>query len=337
MIVSAEKKTFTHRDAPLRVYGVPEFARTGELRRLPDAVIQAATNISEKLGRRCPGGRLAFRTNSESFTVRISFETLDIDKGMSIYAAQSASVFIGPHTDSRFAGLVGPAGYDELTFEKSFKKSPETEDILIFFPRNEIVREISVTLEEGSEVLAPTPYRVEPPVVFYGSSITEGGCCANHHNAYNAILSRRLDCDFVNLGFSGGAKGELALAEYIAELDMSLFVYDYDHNAPNCAHLRETHYPFYERFRKLRPDVPILMLSRPASRSVYKLDNRDVILDTLRKARAAGDMLVEFIDGSTYFGPDSELCFVDNVHPNDLGFYKMATTIEPVLRRMLGL
>ena len=50
MIVSAEKTTFTHRDAPLRVYGVPEFARTGELRRLPDAVIQAATNISEKLG-----------------------------------------------------------------------------------------------------------------------------------------------------------------------------------------------------------------------------------------------------------------------------------------------
>ena len=336
MIVTSENMTLTFRDAPLQVFGVPEYDRTGELRRLPDEVI-AATAVSEKLGLRCPGARLGFRTDSESFTVHITFKTLEIDKGMSIYACQSASVFIGPHTESRFAGLVCPPDYETLSFEKAFKKAPKMEDVLIFFPRNELIENISVTFAEGSEVLAPTPYQIAPPVVFYGSSITEGGCCANHHNVYSAILSRMLDADFVNLGFSGCAKGEIAMAEYIAGLDMSLFVYDYDHNAPNCAHLRETHYPFYKRFRELRPDVPILMLSRPASESVYKNDNRDVILNTLHKAREAGDMNIEFIDGNTFFGRDSELCFVDNVHPNDLGFYKMACTIEPVLRRMLKL
>ena len=336
MKVTAEKTTFTYRDEPMKVFGVPEYDRTGELRRLPDEII-AATAVSEKLGLRCPGARLGFRTDSENFTVRITFKTLEIDKGMSIYAAQSASVFIGPHSESRFAGLVSPTDYKNYSFEKTFTKANTMEDILIFFPRNELIEDISVTFDEGSEVLAPTPYRIEPPIVFYGSSITEGGCCANHHNAYNAILSRMLDADFVNLGFSGSAKGEIAMAEYIAGLDMSLFVCDYDHNAPNCAHLRETHYPFYKRFRELRPDVPILMLSRPASESVYKVDNRDVILDTLHKAREAGDMNIEFVDGSTFFGPDSELCFVDNVHPNDLGFYKMACTIAPVLRRMLKL
>lgn len=337
MKVTAEKTAFSFRDEPLKVYGVPEFYRTGELRRLPDSVIEA-TAVNEILGRRCPGGRLGFRTDSKTINVKITFETLGIDRGMSIYACQSASVFVGPHSSSRFLGLVGPADYAQKTFDHTFdKKRDGMEDVLIFFPRNEIIRDITVTLEEGSELLPPTPYRVEPPVVFYGSSITEGGCCSNHHNVYSAILSRLLDMDFVNLGFSGCAKGEIAMAEYIAGLDMSLFVYDYDHNAPNCAHLRETHYPFYKRFRELRPDVPILMLSRPASESVYKLDNRDVIIDTLLKARAAGDMNIEFIDGSTYFGADSELCFVDNVHPNDIGFYKMATTIEPVLRRMLKL
>ncbi|MBO5646579.1 MAG: hypothetical protein J6S59_05640 [Clostridia bacterium] len=336
MIVTSENMTLTFRDAPLQVFGVPEYDRTGELRRLPDEVI-AATAVSEKLGLRCPGARLGFRTDSESFTVHITFKTLEIDKGMSIYASQSASVFIGPHAESRFAGLVSPPDYETFSFEKSFKKANAMEDVLIFFPRNELIEDISVTFAEGSEVLAPTPYRIAPPVVFYGSSITEGGCCSNHHNAYSAILSRKLDMDFVNLGFSGAAKGEIAMAEYIAGLDMSLFVYDYDHNAPNCAHLRDTHYPFYKRFRELRPDVPILMLSRPASESVYKNDNRDVILNTLHKAREAGDMNIEFIDGNTFFGRDSELCFVDNVHPNDLGFYKMACTIEPVLRRMLKL
>ncbi len=33
--------------------------------------------------------------------------------------------------------------------------------------------------------------------------------------------------------------------------------------------------------------------------------------------------------------PDRELCFIDTIHPNDLGFAKMAAVIEPVIKKIL--
>ena len=109
--------------------------------------------------------------------------------------------------------------------------------ITINFPLYSAVSSLEIGLQETAVVESPTPYRVETPVVFYGSSITQGGCASRPGNCYTAVLSRRLDFDHVNLGFSGSGKAEQEMADYIAGLDMSVFVYDYDHNAPNLAHL----------------------------------------------------------------------------------------------------
>lgn len=50
--------------------------------------------------------------------------------------------------------------------------------------------------------------------------------------------------DYINYGFPGNARGELAVAEYIKNIDMSAFVYDYDHNAETSEDLQRTHKPF---------------------------------------------------------------------------------------------
>ena len=44
---------------------------------------------------------------------------------------------------------------------------------------------------------------------------------------------------------------------------MSCFVYDYDHNAPTLEHLENTHEKMFNTIRKAKPDLPILMLTRP--------------------------------------------------------------------------
>ena len=80
-------------------------------------------------------------------------------------------------------------------------------------------------------------YRIKKPVVYYGSSITQGGCASKPGSSYESILSRRFDCDYINLGFSGTAKGEDEIVDYIKGLEMSVFVMDYDHNAPTTEHL----------------------------------------------------------------------------------------------------
>ena len=64
---------------------------------------------------------------------------------------------------------------------------------------------------------------------------------------------------------------------------------------------------------------------------------KDVIKKTYENAIKNGDKNVYFIDGEEYFKDflDKELCFIDTIHPNDLGFYKMAQIVEPVIKEIL--
>jgi len=174
-------------------------------------------------------------------------------------------------------------------------------------------------------------------VVAESSSITQGACASRPGNCYQNIITRRLDCDYINLGFSGSAKAEPEIAEYIAGLDMSLFVYDYDHNATKLEYLQDTHERMFKTIRERQPDLPIVMVSKPAPKPTEAvIKRRDVIMQTYLNARAAGDEKVWFVDGSTMlqlFGGDNGT--VDGVHPNTLGMMCMAQTIGDVMARIL--
>ena len=106
---------------------------------------------------------------------------------------------------------------------------------------NEIY-ELYIGVEKGSSLVSHNDYRIEKPVVFYGSSITQGVEASRPGTSYESVISRNIDCDYINLGFAGCAKGEEEIAEYISEIDMSAFIMDYDHNAPDSEHLKKTHY-----------------------------------------------------------------------------------------------
>ena len=181
------------------------------------------------------------------------------------------------------------------------------------------------------------PYTYTKPVLFYGSSITQGGCASHAGAEHVGAVCRWLDADHINLGFSGSARAEKPMQEYLASLDPSVFVLDYDHNAPNPEYLEQTHYPLYETIRKAHKTTPIIFITRPD----FEVDafgdaRRAVIYNTYCKAKNQGDDLVWFIDGETMFGShERSACTVDTCHPNDLGFYRMATTIYPVLKEAL--
>ena len=184
---------------------------------------------------------------------------------MAIYSCQSALVYAGDRKNPRFLGMCRPANYQNKSFEATFRKGNDTlEDVLIWLPRNERIANITVSFPDDALVCPPTPYKYSKPIVYYGSSITEGGCAYNINGGYNAIISQHLDADYINLGFSGSAKGELPIADFINSLDISIFVYDYDHNAPTVEHLAATHESFFKRIREKHPDLPVVMMTRPA-------------------------------------------------------------------------
>ena len=328
-------KTYRYSDSPIEVHGVPFFERTKTLERLPKDVRNQVPTL-EFLGRRCPGARVCFRTNANEITFKIIFETMSFDHGMSMKAAQSANIMVGDRKTARFVGLLSPKTYDDKVAEVTVTKSSEMEDVTVWLPRNEFISDFSITVPDSAVVEAPTQYKY-PPMLYYGSSITEGGCSCRVTNAYNAIISQHLDVDYYNFGFSGSAKGELEIADYINTIPMSIFVLDYDHNSPNVEHLKATHEPFFRRIREKNPDLPIIMMTRPNfDYDSTAPDRRNVIFSTYQNAVDNGDENVYFIDGETLFGDvDREFCTNDMCHPNDLGFYRMASVLEPLVKKLL--
>ena len=219
-------------------------------------------------------------------------------------------------------------------------------EMMIHFPTYSDVSELYIGLAAGSTVGHGTPYKHKTPVVYYGSSITQGACASRPGNSYEAIISNELDCDHTNLGFSGSARGEDAIVDYICSLDMSVFVLDYDHNAPSAEPLEGTYEPFYNKFRASHPDTPVIFVTRPTfmndvgvSDDACTMDRircREGVFRTYMNALAAGDRNVDFIDGASLFnGPYADLCTVDSIHPNDAGFLRMAEKIGQSVAKFL--
>jgi len=211
-------------------------------------------------------------------------------------------------------------------------------DITILFSLYSDVLELIIGISDTAVLTVPTPYRDMKPIVHYGSSITQGGCTSRPGNAYQNIITRSNLVDHINLGFSGSAKAEKAIYEHIKELEMSLFVYDYDYNAPNSEHLANTHEKMFRAIRQRHPSLPITMLSRPKVYLDAKEQPRlEIIETTYRNAIAAGDRNVYFIKGPDLMAETHNEGTVDGIHPNDYGFHSIARVLGAQINKTLAL
>ena len=322
--------------SPFRVYGL---SFNGECyHRCPIEVAQNTNDGVKGLNFNTAGGRVRFVTDSPYIRLRATLNGQGKMQHFALTGSAGFDLYTGEKRLSRYQGTFIPQ-FDEDAVEGEIWLDTCGEQLItVNFPTYSGVKKAEIGLKPGASLKAAPDYSLSGRVVYYGSSITQGGCCSRPGNTYQAILTARLDIDHLNLGFSGSAKGEPAMRDYIAGLDMRAFVLDYDHNAPDVEHLRRTHEPLYQAVRKAHPDLPILMLTRPKVHLTEDEKQRKAVVEsTYRHALAAGDRFVYFIPGDLLIAPTAiEHATVDNCHPNDIGFLCMANAIEPVLRRMLN-
>lgn len=318
------------RNAPFRVYGL---LMTAPYTRMPESA--AVSEALQALRYHTAGGRVRFRTDSPYITLRAKTN----DRSRMSHMPLTGSCGFDLYESGRYAGTFVPPFEDCDSYESTVSLAGARErELQINFPLYGGVTELEIGIAPGSSLSETSGYEIEKPIVYYGSSITQGGCASRPGNCYQAIISRRLDADYVNLGFSGSAMGESEVAEYIASLEMSAFVMDYDHNAPDEEHLAKTHKPFFDTVRKAHPTLPIVLVSKPNFSFAALTDarRRNMICKTYADAVSNGDENVYFIDGASFFAFDGgDGCTVDGTHPNDLGFAKMAEEIGAVLEKIL--
>lgn len=316
-------------DTPVKINGL-----LGGYRRLPSEIINKVNDGVTGLALHSAGGRVRFATDSSAVYARVKL----IGGAMMNHMPLSGMSGVDFYIDRIFRGSVRPDSHVQTEYEGGINREKKMSQVTINLPLYNGVSEVYIGVDDDACVDAPEDYCMARPVVFYGSSITQGGCASRPGNAYTSILARWTDADHINLGFSGSALGEPVMAKYIASLTMSAFVMDYDHNAPSLDHLKETHKPFFQIIREAQPTLPVIFITKPDydSDPLGNAMRRDIINETYVSAQAAGDRAVYFVDGQSLFGTrDRDACTVDTCHPNDLGFMRMAETVYPVLKKIL--
>lgn len=230
-------------------------------------------------------------------------------------------------------------------YEVQLFSGPQTmRNVTLNFPLYNGVKKVEIGIKGGSLIKEPLPFKKNGPIVVYGTSITQGGCASRPGMAYTNILSRRLNMEFTNLGFSGNGKGEPALAHLINQIsNKQLVVLDYEANVYDD--IKKSLEPFIDILRKKSTELPILVISKISY--AREINNPKIMAElkarakfqenVVNKRRKAGDKNIYFLNGGTLLGEDAHECTVDGTHPTDLGFLKMAKGIKPVIREILKL
>lgn len=328
-------------DPPFSIYGVAP-NRRGVLCRLPETFLPQCSEGVQRLAYHLAGACVRFSTDADQLAV---VWELTETANMPHFAASGQSgleLFEEMDAGARQVKNLIPAmdnGHGCRQKQSACIPLPGgMRHYALYLPLYNGLAQLLLGFPQGAQIIPGRRPKIEKPIVFYGSSITQGGCASKAGSAYTTLLCRRLDAAQINLGFSGNAKGEESMARHIASLPMQLFVMDYDHNAPTPEHLEKTHEPFFRIVRAAHPGLPIVLVSRPDFDGNPRDSalRREVIRKAYMHALAEGDQHVVFVDGQTLYGPtDRDLCSVDGAHPNDLGFFRMAEALEPVLRKCL--
>lgn len=317
-------------DEPFKVYGI--FKENGKYRRMPGDVAKNITRGIDALHTNTAGGRVRFKTDSQYIAIHAKMDGLI---KMSHFAL-TGSVGFDLYVNNKYEKTFVPPFDIEDGFESIVEFiDKELREITINFPLYSGVNDLYVGLQNDAIAEEASPYKNTKPIVYYGSSITQGACASRPGMAYQSILSRKFNHDFVNLGFSGSAKAQDNMIDYIKNLDMSAFVYDYDYNSPTPEHLKSTHEKMFKEVRKQNPDIPIIIMSRPAFYLTEEEEiRRSIIEKTYKNAISSNDTNVYFIDGRKLM----ELCegegTVDNCHPTDFGFVSIANALSDIFGKL---
>lgn len=215
------------------------------------------------------------------------------------------------------------------------------EACLVNLPLYNGLREFSLGIDPNAEVrsLGPRKSGIDKPVVFYGTSITHGGCASRPGLAFVNVVGRDLDVPVVNLGFSGSGVMEYEMSEHLARIDASCYVLDCLWNMDFDRHggrrnVNVNYEPFIRNLRAKRPGVPIVMAEQCDVFCGGPNEKDRYIRALYEKLVAEGWQNLVYLSKTEMYSGDGEGT-VDGCHPNDLGMASMARAFGGAVKAAL--
>jgi len=213
-------------------------------------------------------------------------------------------------------------------------------ELMLFLPLYDGIVSVEIGIDSSAFIGQPKielPLRSKP-IVFYGTSITQGGCASRPGMAYTNILLRRFNREIINLGFSGNGLLDYEIAELMAECDASIYILEYG----NCTveQITERTENFYRILRNKRTDTPIVFIENYqytwakflASSSVNAKDK--ALQAVFNNLKAKKEKNIWLISTAGSIGTDGEAT-VDARHLTDLGFMRYSEFLYPIIQKII--
>lgn len=221
----------------------------------------------------------------------------------------------------------------------------KSREYLLNLPLYDGVESLEIGVNASAEITPAIEKHLmkKKPIVYYGTSITQGGCASRPGLAFTNILSRKLDQSFINFGFSGNGTIETSVGEAMCEIDAALFVIDCNPNT-QVELIYDRTVALVQMLKKARPETPVLLVEGFMNESNY-FNPASGVNETVRKKNSelrrgyemlkkSGVSKLTYHEGGGLIGSDHEGT-VDGIHPNDIGMLRIADTLLPVLKKTL--
>ena len=252
---------------------------------------------------------IEFSTDAPSFDIEIVLDSVILPNNMSLDAACGVDVFERAGDDLRWIGLyaASSAADPTIAIHHEICGEPRERVFRVYAPLFARLRVCRMSADEAATFGAPAMSCQKKPLLFYGSSVTQGCAAARPSLTYPVLAGSTLGRDVINFGFSSSAYGEVEIAAAIGALDVGGVVVEYDHNV-ECDELRNTHERFVRTIRKCNPDVPLLLMTRTSGGlSISDEETReriDIVRATFDRLKEEGDDRVAFLCGDEVFPRD---------------------------------
>lgn len=283
---------------------------------------------------------ISVRFLSNSTTIRVKWELLNDAKmnHMAETGIKGIDLYFRNNGKWQYLNTARPAGKvnDYLLISNI---DPVMREYRLYLPLYDGITKLEVGIDSLSNITKPGRTN-KKPIVFYGTSITQGGCASRPGMVHTSIISRKLDVECINFGFSGNGRMEKPLAELISGIDALFYVLDGTNNmTPEQIH--ENAIPLVEIIREKHPATQIVFVEGMLNDKSY-LDQKTRDAENAKnialkkefdEMKNRGFRNIYYIEQSGGKGTDSEST-VDGVHLTDLGFSRYADFLLKEFRRI---
>lgn len=319
---------------------------SGPYTRIPESYKEGMRKAVWDLGKCSAGIAVRFSSDAGEFKAHWSTAGLPLGDNMTYILKSGMALYVLDKGEWFYVGAFRPGKRLKSGETREFsiscsKLKGEMHEYILYLGMYDSFTSVEIGVPENCRLETPkvgSPRR-DNPIIAYGTSILQGASASHPGLAGTNLLSRMLDREVINLGFSGNARLDTDIAEYMASYPTpEAYILD---NAPNCNAelIREKQEAFYRILRNAHPETPVFFVGQPMYPRVRFdecgandiLGRQDAMLEVFNRLKKSGEKNIYFISAEKFLLNDN-IGTVEGTHFTDIAFQRWATAIAKAMK-----